>query len=288
MPLINRRDFLKRTGKVGIYFMVFPLFGCSKMKIIFRKIKNRFKPPVKLPSDSERILAVLPSGGETISLEIALNSRCSSDYDEDPATFHWGMFNKTTKLSDDHIKRVVDLANICRLTNQCREIQTMGNVLTFIIDNTIPGIQKDWLMVESGMQQQAVALICAALGVGMAFRNLGIDGAEISQNDYASIKIKLDAMKPSYEGSYWSRLEPAKESSWIKGNLQDPVRDGKLSLLDAISGLRIQNLSGKKTTVHSISQLLWAARGRTPHLYKSRPWGMTIPTWAGEQRISSI
>ncbi len=288
MPLINRRDFLKLTGKVGKYFTLFTLVGCSKMKVIFRKIKNRLKSPVKIPPDSERTITVLPSRGETVSVEMALNSRCSSDYDEDPTTFHWGMFDTYKRLSCEHVDRIEGLTNILRFTNQRIEVQTKDNVLTFIIDNTISGIQKDWVMVESGIQQQAVALICAALGVGMAFRNLGTEGAKISQADYAAIKIKLDAMKSSYEGSYWSRSEPTKESTWLKGNLPDPIRDGKIPLLSALNGLRIQNTNAKKNSIHSISQLLWAARGRTPHFYKSKPWGMTIPTWAGEQHISSI
>ena len=50
----------------------------------------------------------------------------------------------------------------------------------------------------------------------------------------------------------------------------------------------MKNNGSKKSTEESISQLLWAARGRTPHFYKSRPWGLTIPTWAGEQNISSV
>ena len=36
-----------------------------------------------------------------------------------------------------------------------------------------------------------------------------------------------------------------------------------------------------------ISQLLWAARGRTPHYVKSHPWGLTIPTWGGVQYAPS-
>lgn len=41
-------------------------------------------------------------------------------------------------------------------------------------------------------------------------------------------------------------------------------------------------------TEDRLGQVLWAARGRTPHLYKSRHWGMTIPTWGGRQDVSRV
>jgi hypothetical protein len=55
-----------------------------------------------------------------------------------------------------------------------------------------------------------------------------------------------------------------------------------------LSKLQTEILKGKKTTKKDISQLLWAARGRTPHYYKSKPWGMTIPVNKGKQNISTI
>jgi hypothetical protein len=59
-------------------------------------------------------------------------------------------------------------------------------------------------------------------------------------------------------------------------------------LLSVLRDLKVEDLNGNIATQESISQLLWAARGRTPHLYKSKPWGMTIPTWGGDQYISSV
>ena len=59
-------------------------------------------------------------------------------------------------------------------------------------------------------------------------------------------------------------------------------------MLSVLRELKVENLNGKIGTQESISQLLWAARGRTPHLYKSKPWGMTIPTSRGEQKITSV
>ena len=95
-------------------------------------------------------------------------------------------------------------------------------------------------------------------------------------------------MKPSYNGSFWSNLPPAGRNPWLKGNLPHPVRDGGKPLLGTLDNLGTHNKSSRSSTEQSISQLLWAARGRTPHFYNSKPWGMTIPTWAGDQNISSV
>jgi len=268
--------------------MIFPSYAFSSVGDIIRRIKSRFTPPVKIPPDHDRAIAKLPNEGKTISVEMALNSRCTSDYDENPKNFHWGMFDKTKKLSDEEIENIIQLSKIPRFTNLRLRIQAKQGTLTFVVDNHASGIHRDWIMVESGMQQQAAGLICGALGVGMAFRNQGKDGTALSDTDYATVKFKLDAMKPSYNSSFWSSLPPTEKRPWRKGNLPDPVRHGNKPLIVALENLKIENKNGKKSTDESVSQLLWAARGRTPHYYKSRPWGMTIPTWAGEQNISSV
>lgn len=260
----------------------------SFIRRLYYKIEDLFMSPKELPPDSERLEAKLPPEGETVSVEMALNSRCNSDYDDNPKRFHWGMFDRTNKLSETQTRRIIGLAKIPRFTDRKVEIQSDCNMLTFVIDNHASGLLRDWMMVESGMQQQAIGLVCAALGVGMVFRSLGEDGTTISDTDYASVKVKLDAMKPTYDGSFWSSLPPAGTKSWLRGNLPDPVRDGNKPLISTLEAVKIKNRSGRKSTDESVSQLLWAARGRTPHLYKSRPWGMTVPTSQGEQNASSV
>ena len=260
----------------------------SFMKRIFSKIKRLFKSPVKLPPDSERGQIELSREGYSIPVEMALNSRCTSDYNGNREKFHWGMFDPTKKLSNAQIEKIIQLAKIPRFTDRRVEIQFDGNMLTFVTDSHASGLLREWLMVEGGMQQQAVGLVCSALGVGMVFRGLGKHGAAVSDTDYATTRIKLDAMKPTYDGSFWSSLPPAGRKSWLKGNLPDPARHGNKPLISALTRLKIENENSRKTTDESISQLLWAARGRTPHFYKSRPWGMTIPTSRGEQNISSV
>jgi hypothetical protein len=143
-------------------------------------------------------------------------------------------------------------------------------------------------MVENGMLQQAVCLVCSALGVGMVFSNLGKDGKWVSDTEYAAVDIRLGAMEPSYEGLYWTSLSPSEKKYWHRGNLPDPIRDGGKPLISILSCLKTASKGSSTAAEETIGQILWAGRGRTPHLYKSRAWGMTIPTWAGEQNISGL
>jgi hypothetical protein len=50
--------------------------------------------------------------------------------------------------------------------------------------------------------------------------------------------------------------------------------------------------SGSSASEGDVSQVLWAARGRTPHCVKMNKWdfmwGLTIPTWGGGQDYTSV
>ncbi len=268
--------------------MTLLLLDRSIFRRIFYKIEDLFRSPKKLPPDNQRQQVEFPQAGYSTSVEMALNSRCTSDYDENPKKFHWGMFDFKKKLSDAQIEEIIQLAKIPHFTDKKAEIHFEKNILTFVTDNCVQGIVREYLMVESGMQQQAVGLVCAALGVGMVFRYLGKDGTAISDTEWGTIRMRLDPMKPSYNGKFWSNLAPANVSHQLKGDLLDPDRDGDKPLISTLSDLEIENKGLMAITDRTISQLLWAARGRTPHFYKSRPWGMTIPTCAGIQNISTI
>ena len=256
-------------------------------KVIYR-IEDMLRPPKDLPPESERDEASLPPEGPAVSVELALNSRCSSDYDGNPRKFHWGIFDRTKKLSEEQIEEIVGLAKVPRFSDGKIGIRSDHNLLRFVIDHRATGMQKRRMMVESGMQQQAVGLICSSLGVGMVVNSLGKDGSSFSEDEFATVRVRLGAMEPTYDGSYWSRMAPAGRSAWLSGNLADPVRDGKEPLIAALAGLRTKHEGSEKLRQELMSQLLWAARGRTPHLYKSRPWGLTIPTWGGQQNLSSV
>jgi hypothetical protein len=252
-------------------------FSRAKIKKFVESILDSVKPVIELPPQ-----------GTSISLETALNSRCTSDSDGDPEKDHWGMFNRTKKLSYGQINKVLTSVKIPRFTNNLVEIEVKGNILAFKIHKHNADVINKYIMVESGMQQQAVGLVCAALGIGTRFDDLGRNGTPLSETEIGITKIKLGAMKPSYNGSWWTNLPPIGRSPWQKGNLSEPVREGPNSLLSTLSNLESWNEGNNELSEKHISQLLWAARGRTPHLYRSKPWGMTIPTEYGKQDISSL
>ena len=258
------------------------------LKGLLRKIRGRIrKPSPPLPYERRAEARLFPEG-ERISVELALNSRCSSDDDDDPTVFHWGMFDRGMRLSDKDIQRIVDLSRAPRYTSWDLGIRIERNVLFVVSDPLASGIQKDWLMVECGMLQQAVFLACASLGVGSVIANLGRDGRILPDGGFASVRIRIDPMKPSYQGSLWSSGAPGPGKRWRQGNLQDPRRDGAVPLGTALAGCAFEQERGTPASVQTLGQLLWAARGRTPHLYKSTPWGLTIPVWSGDEELSGL
>ena len=183
MADMHRREFVALLGLAGVS-------GLNPLSSEF-SLRREMKELLKSALYFLKPTFDLPEGGHNISVETALNSRCTSDYDENPEEFHWGMFDGKKKLSSEQIESVLSLARIPRFTDQRAEIRSERNILIFVVGNQVSGIMRDWMMVESGMQQQAVALICAALGVGMVFRNMGKDGTSISDTDYGTIKIRL-------------------------------------------------------------------------------------------------
>jgi len=277
---VNRRKAVKLFG-LG-------LAGVAGLGLTIAFWKDKAKEKVKSTLGHLRPLFHLPAEGTQVSVEKSLNSRCTSDNDGDSNKFHWGKFDRWKELANAQADQVVSLARIPRFTEGLLDIQRKDNVLTFISAKTKPGVPQSWAMVEIGMLQQAVCLVCAALGVGMVFSNLGKDGKWVTDREYAAIDIKLGAMEPSYEGSYWSSSPPSEKNPWLIGSLPDPARDGVEPLITTLAGVKRKNKGSARASRDSISQLLWAGRGRTPHLYNSKPWGMTIPTWAGEQNISSL
>ena len=285
---MNRRIFIQiLVGLVGLLTLIFLGTESSLRNRIIGKLKYKLMPPAEEAPAKEAPPYILPAEGQTVSVEKALNSRCTSDYTGNQQYHHWGMFDNTKRLTKEQMNQIVALAGqIPRFTEERVEIIAKDNIISFVMEDVPPGIQRDWMMVESGMQQQAVGLVCAALGVGMVFRNLGMDGKALDNNLFGTVREELNGMKPSYEGSYWHSGEPSGRKPWIKGNLPDPSRDGRMPLISALKILNIDNKGGQKATSEHVGQLLWAARGRTPHLYKSKPWGMTIPFWSDRVETS--
>ncbi len=246
---------------------------------IFGRLKAEFcRPPEPLPCAARRV-ATLPVNGPHIPVETALNSRCTSDATGNQNYHHWGMFATDTKLAPQHIAGLVDMANaLPGFFGKHADVAAHENILSCsvaIVTNEITG---NILMLSSGMQQQAIGLMCAALGIGMVFQNCGMDGT-FSANQIMTTKIAVHPMLPSYDGSYWTTAAPTVRRPWNPGNLPDPDRRGKKSLIEILGGLTAKHTGTQQATESVVSQLLWAAKGRTPHLYKAKPWGMTIPFW---------
>lgn len=266
-----------------------PLFFISTVfRKIYHKVRDRVYPYSNIKPESERDVAILPKEGVSISVETALNSRCTGDYDEDPRYFHWGIFDRDKKLTAEQIDQVVALARTPRFTDGGIETRAEKNILTFIVDNRLQSLQRDWAMVECGMQHQAVGLVCAALGAGYAFNDIYNGGKAISDSQFASIQIKLNPIKPSYDGSYWSNGLPVEKAPWKSGNLPNPTRLGEKPLISTLAQLKTTHEMGRNISTRDLGQLLWAARGRTPHYHMSEPWGMTIPTYHGKEAISEV
>lgn len=285
---MTKREFLAIATGGACLLAGSLLLERAQFPTLYRKMKGRLRRDHGPARPLSRRFAELPPYGERVSVELALNSRCSSDYDGDPEVFHWGMFDGAAELSSDHISRIARLAGRCRLSHAGAGVEAANNVLTFFVDKKVGGNARQPCMIVSGMQQQAVSLACAALGVGMMFNNLGPDGREVSSGKLATVQMLLDPMKPSYRGSFWTASAPEKERPWLSGNLPDPRRDGTTPLVTVLEEVSSERQMGMAASRDSISQLLWAARGRTPHLYKSTPWGMTIPTWGGWQNIAAV
>jgi hypothetical protein len=264
-------------------------YNFSSVSEIFYRLQGKLIRAKKIPPIHQRVTAGINPDGDTISLELALNSRCTSDYNGHQKIFHWGLFDPQKRLTSDDVRGIADRVQIPRFTDGLLEIKTEENMLHFRMANEPEKLKRSWMMIESGMQQQIVCLLCAAHGIGMVFKSLGDNGSQISDTIHANTRMKLDAMQPSYNGSYWCEFIPEGWRPWLKGNLPPPDRNGKKSLIGLVSGIGQNDISKKRSAnIDEIGQLLWAARGRTPHYYKSRPWGMTIPVSGGNQNITTV
>jgi hypothetical protein len=135
------------------------------------------------------------------------------------------------------------------------------------------------------MQQEAAYLACTAIGLGTCIFNLGVEGTE--RGDRFATTRQLILRKVDSLG--FSTSPPGPEKPFKKGrNLTEPKRDGNRACLTELRLLTLSKNTGTMANEADISQMLWAARGRTPHYVKSHPWGITIPTWGGVQNHTSV
>jgi hypothetical protein len=226
-----------------------------------------------------------PAFHSEVSVEKALNSRCSSDNDGDPKTFHWGMYDLDTPIPPEYIGAIEQGLQIPRFTTKELNVDLNKRPIVLSMYNDVKSIEQDWLGIESGMQQQAAHLVCAALGMGTCIRNLGTEGSAQRSGLLGTAKMELNMMRPSFGDSMWS-VEPPPDLV-IDSDLPAPRRDSDFPLLNAMEDASVLS-DGRDADISDVSQLLWAARGRTPHYIMSKPYGLTIPTWAGGQNIASV
>ena len=228
---------------------------------------------------------------DTVSIEKVLNSRCSSQLDAGPKKSHWGTF-----INERPPKKIIDRALRC-----CNVPRfSSGKLLNWFENGYLfLGFEKPndprterVLHIESGMQQEAVYLACTAQGVGTCIHNQGINGTSYGEKTATARHLIMETTDP-YENAKFTTNTPGPERPFTTGkNLSEPFRDSDTECLPTLEQLTPFRKSGSPATEKDISQLLWAAKGRTPHLIRihvwNLQWGLTIPTWGGGQDYTSI
>jgi hypothetical protein len=226
---------------------------------------------------------------EIVSIEKVLNSRCSSDFDGNPKQNHWGVF-----IKDRHTPRRI-LESVLRCCKKTPQFSKGKLSIWFEDEHLFLGFEKTndpfktrLLHIESGMQQEAVYLACTALGVGTCIHNVGINGTE-HENKIATARHLILEKANSYEAGKFSTDPPGPEKPFKKGkNLSEPKRNNNVECLPELKQLTLFKNTDTQAHETDISQLLWAAKGRTPHYIKSHPWGLTIPTMGGGQNYTNV
>jgi hypothetical protein len=224
---------------------------------------------------------------DIVSIEKVLNSRCSSGFEEGSKKRHWGTY-KNAQPPQEIIKHIIRCCEVPQYSDGKLELWFEGKYLFLGFEKQKDSFDERMLHVESGMQHEAVYLACAALGVGTCIHNQGINGTEYGSKT-ATARHLIMEMKDPYETGKFATKAPGPEKPFVVGkNLSEPVRDGEVECLPELERLAMFNKSGSSATERDISQLLWAAKGRTPHYVGSQPWGLTIPTWAHGQEYTDV
>lgn len=231
--------------------------------------------------------------GKIISIEKVLNSRCSSDFDG-PEKNHWGIY-KDQRPTRESINCILQCSKVPQYskgqllcTRARRLLWFDGKYLSLGFKKMPNPFEKRMLHIESGMQQEAIYLACTALGLGTCIHNIGVNGTKCGDKVITARHLILESLD-CYETGKFSTAAPGPEVPFKRGkNLTEPMRDGDMPCLPELQRLALSNNNGSTADEKDISQLLWAAKGRTPHYVMSRPWGLTIPTWDGEQRYTDV
>lgn len=224
---------------------------------------------------------------DIVSVEKVLNSRCSCEFGGGSRRRHWGTY-KDVQPPQETIKRIVGCCRVPQYSCGKLELWFEEKRLFLGFEKQKDSFKERMLHIESGMQHEAVYLGCAALGVGTCIDNQGINGTEYEDKTVTAAHLIMEMIDP-YETGKFTAKAPGPEKPFIVGkNLSEPMRDGEVECLPELERLTLFNKSGSCAKEKEISQLLWAARGRTPHYVGSRPWGLTIPTWGHGQEYTDV
>jgi hypothetical protein len=224
---------------------------------------------------------------DIVSIEKVLNSRCSSDFGGVSRKRHWGTY-KNSQPPQETIKRITRCCEVPQYSSGKLEFWFKEKYMFLGFEKQKAAFEERMLHVESGMQHEAAYLACAALGVGTCIHNLGINGTEYGSKT-ATVRHLIMEMTDPYETGKFTAKAPGPEKPFVVGkNLSAPMRDGEVECLPELERLTLFSKSGSYAKEKEISQLLWAAKGRTPHHVGSRPWGLTIPTWAHGQEYTDV
>jgi hypothetical protein len=228
---------------------------------------------------------------DVVSIEKVLNSRCSSQFNVGYRKSHWGTLIKQ-RPPKKIINRVLRCCNIPRFSNG-KLVQWFKDGYLFLGFEKPEDPQAEQVLhIESGMQQEAVYLACTAEGVGTCIHNQGINGTEYGEK-IATSRHLIMRVADAYEAGKFTAKAPGPEKPFRAGkNLSEPLRDGDIECLPQLEHLISFTKSGSLSTEEDMSQLLWAAKGRTPHCIRihawNLQWGLTIPTWGGGQDHTSV
>jgi len=228
---------------------------------------------------------------DLISIEKVLNSRCSSDFDIGLKKGHWGTFINR-KPKKDIINSLFRYCQIPRFSSG-KLLHWFGNGYLFLgFEKTKEPQVERILHIESGLQQEAVHLACAAQGIGTCIHNQGVNGTKYGEK-IATARHLIMEMTDIYESGKFTTKSPGPKKSFKKGkSLCEPDRDSEIECLPQLENLKSFAKSGSSAGKKDISQLLWAAKGRTPHRIRMDMWnilwGLTIPTWGGGQDYTSV
>ena len=224
---------------------------------------------------------------DIVSIEKVLNSRCSSEFEGVSKKRHWGTL-KETQPPQETIKRIIRCCKVPQYSCGKLELWFKEKYLFLGFEKQKDPFRERMLHIESGMQHEAVYLACAALGVGTCIHNQGINGTDYEDKIATASHVIREMIAP-YETGIFTTKAPGPKKPFIKGkNLSSPVRDSEVECLPELERLTLSNKSGASAREKEISQLLWAAKGRTPHYVGFHPWGLTIPTWAHGQEYTDV